>query len=249
MLDNNDHGSLYLIPITIGDNEPLEVLPVSTKAIIEKIDEYIVESEKAARRFIKKMSSGKPQSNIQFHILNKYTDDVELEKYLTSCIQGQNIALMSDAGCPGVADPGANIVALAHQKGIRVIPLVGPSSIIMALMSSGLNGQNFTFNGYLPIDKKERQKELKKLEKRSKELNQSQIFIETPYRNDRLMEDLVNYLNPNTLLCIACDITLITEHVKTKPISEWKLYGSQELNKRPCVFIIQTPVKNEPHHN
>ena len=180
-------GSLYLIPTRLGDNAPLEVLPISVKKIIEKVDDYIVENEKTARRFIKKISSNKPQSALNIHILNKYTQEGELPSFLKACSEGRPVGLLSEAGCPGIADPGADIVKIAHEKDIRVIPLVGPSSILLALMSSGMNGQSFTFNGYLPIDKSERRSTLKKLERLSFDKNQSQIFIETPYRNNKCL--------------------------------------------------------------
>ena len=146
-------GKLYLIPTRLGDNAPLEVLPISIKKIIETVDDYIVENEKTARRFIKKISSNKSQESLNIHIINKYTDASELPSYLNPCLNGNPVGLLSEAGCPGVADPGAEIVKIAHEKDIQVVPLVGPSSILLALMSSGMNGQNFTFNGYLPIDK------------------------------------------------------------------------------------------------
>lgn len=232
-----DLGKLYLIPTTLGDNEPLEVLPLSVKRIIEQVDFYIAENEKAARKFIKKVSSGKPQPSLNFQLLNKYTEPSEIQTYLDPCFEGKSIGLMSDAGCPGVADPGSEVVNLAHEKGIPVIPIVGPSSIIMAMMSSGMNGQSFAFNGYLPIDNTERKAAIKKFEKRSKEYNQSQIFIETPYRNDKLLSDFKSHLNDNTRLCVACDITLASQYIKTQNISDWK--GSKiELHKRPCIFII-----------
>ncbi|NER13289.1 SAM-dependent methyltransferase [Leptobacterium flavescens] len=230
-------GKLYLIPTTLGDTEPLEVLPISIKRIIEQVDDYIAENEKAARRFIKKVSSGKAQGGLNFQLLNKFTEAIEIQEYLNPCLEGRNIGLMSDAGCPGVADPGAEVVRLAHSKGIQVIPLVGPSSILMAMMASGMNGQSFAFNGYLPIDKSERKAAIKKFEKRSKELNQSQAFIETPYRNDKLLSDFKSALSEHTRLCIACDITLPTEYIKTQYISEWKKTNI-ELHKRPCIFII-----------
>ena len=169
-------GYLYLIPTRLGDNAPLEVLPISVKKIIEKVDDYIVENEKTARRFIKKISSSKSQSSLNINILNKYTQENELPNFLKACLEGKSVGLLSEAGCPGIADPGADIVKIAHEKNIRVIPLVGPSSILLALMSSGMNGQSFTFNGYLPIDKSERRSALKKLEKQSFDKNQSQIF-------------------------------------------------------------------------
>ncbi|GGK15115.1 S-adenosylmethionine-dependent methyltransferase [Yeosuana aromativorans] len=234
---DSEKGNLYLIPTTLGDNEPLEVLPISVKKTIEQVNFYIVENEKTARRFIKKVSSGKSQSALQLFPLNKFTHTSILPEYLEPCLNGTHVGLLSDAGCPGIADPGADIVRLAHQKGIKVVPLVGPSSILMAMMSSGMNGQSFTFNGYLPIDKNERKNEIKRLERLSFEQNQSQIFIETPYRNNKMLEELSNTLAANTLICVACDITLSTEFIKTKTASEWKK-NIVDLHKRPTIFII-----------
>ena len=231
------YGKLYLIPNTLGENEPLEVLPLSIKSTIEQVNDYIVESEKPARRFIKKVSSGKSQAALRFQFLNKYTEPSEIQDYLTPCIEGRHLGILSDAGAPGVADPGAELVRLAHQKGIRVVPLVGPSSILLALMASGMNGQRFAFNGYLSIDKQERKKEIRKFERLSTENDQSQIFIETPYRNDKLLANFLNHLKNDTLLCVACDLTLPTEFIKTMPVSEWKTI-SVALHKRPCIFII-----------
>ncbi len=230
-------GNLYLIPTTLGDNEPLEVLPILVKKIVEQVDYYIVENEKSARRFIKKITPRKSQPSLKIFVLDKYTSELESKTYLDPCLQGKNVGLLSEAGVPAIADPGANIVIQAHQNNIRVIPLVGPSSITLAMMSSGLNGQNFAFNGYLPIDKLERKKAIKELEKLSKLKNQSQIFIETPYRNDKLFTDLKSVLTPSTSLCVAADITLSTEFIKTLNISDWK---NQKINlhKRPCIFII-----------
>ena len=230
-------GKLYLIPTTLGENEPLEVLPISVKKIIENIDIYIVENEKAARRFIKKIHSGKAQGSLKIFLLNKYTDISMIPEFLEPCENGVNIGLLSDAGCPAIADPGADVVKIAHEKNIKVVPLIGPSSILLALMASGMNGQSFTFNGYLPIDKDERKKELKRLERLSFEKNQSQIFIETPYRNNKMLEDLCAVLDNNTLICVACDITLPTEFIKTQTANDWKR-NIVDLHKRPTIFII-----------
>lgn len=215
-------GKLYLIPTTLGENEPLEVMPYSVKTIVELLDHYIVENEKSARRFIKKITPKKTQSSLIMMKLDKYAKEIETRTYLDLCEQGVSIGLLSEAGVPAVADPGASMVKLAHEKGIQVVPLVGPSSILMALMASGLNGQNFAFNGYLPIDNSERKKEIKALEKLSKEKNQSQIFIETPYRNEKMFTDLKSVLSPGTLLCIAIDISLPKEFIKTYTIAHWK---------------------------
>lgn len=230
-------GKLYLIPTTLGDNEPLEVLPISIKRTIEQIDHYIVENEKTARHFIKKISSKKSQPNLHINLLNKFTEPEILPSFLDPCFEGYNVGILSEAGCPGIADPGADIVSIAHQKGIQVVPLVGPSSILLALMASGLNGQSFAFNGYLPIESSERKKSIKKLEKLSRDNDQSQIFIETPYRNDKLLAELIRTLAPQTLVCIACDITLPTEYIATKKVSDWQR-TSVDLHKRPTIFII-----------
>lgn len=230
-------GKLYLIPTTLGDNEPLEVLPMSVKKIIEEINIYIVENEKTARRFIKRISSSKVQSSLEMFHLNKFTNSSILPEFLDPCLKGINVGLLSEAGCPGVADPGADIVKIAHEKDIKVIPLVGPSSILMAMMSSGMNGQSFSFNGYLPIDKGERKIELKRLERLSFEQNQSQIFIETPYRNNKMLEDLCTILSNDTNICVACDITLSSEFIKTYSAQDWSK-KKVDLHKRPTIFII-----------
>ncbi|GGG42790.1 SAM-dependent methyltransferase [Bizionia arctica] len=231
------YGKLYLIPTTLGDNAPLEVLPLTVKKIIEQVDVYIVENEKTARRFIKQIKPSKKQSSLQMFHLNKFTDPVELPSFLEPCLQGKNVGLLSEAGCPAIADPGADVVKIAHQQNIQVVPLVGPSSILMAHMSSGMNGQSFAFNGYLPIDKADKQKELKRLEQLSFTQNQSQSFIETPYRNNKLLEDICNTLNDYTMVCVACDVTLPTEYIKTLTVKEWKK-NSVDLHKRPTLFII-----------
>ena len=231
-------GKLYLIPTTLGENEPLEVMPYSVKTIVELLNHYVVENEKSARRFIKKITPKKVQSSLVMMKLDKYAIEIETRTYLDFCDQGVSVGLLSEAGVPAVADPGATIVKLAHEKGIQVVPLVGPSSILMALMASGLNGQNFAFNGYLPIDNSERKKGIKALEKLSMEKNQSQIFIETPYRNQKMFTDLKSVLSPGTLLCIAIDISLPNEYIKTFTIAHWKKQ-SPDLHKRPAIFIIQ----------
>lgn len=230
-------GTLYLIPVMLGETVANEVLPASVLRAVSLIDDYVVENSKVARKFIKAIDPEKKQSILNLFELNKHTDEKEILSFIQPLLEGKNMGLMSDAGCPGVADPGAVIVALAHQKGIKVIPLVGPSSILLSLMGSGMNGQSFTFNGYLPIDKSEKKSMLRNLEKWSFERNQSQLFIETPYRNNQLMEEMTQILHPNTLLCVACDLTLPTEIMLTKPISFWKKHKI-DLHKRPCIFIV-----------
>lgn len=230
-------GKLYLIPTTLGDNEPLEVMPLSVKKVVEEINHFIVENEKSARGFIKKITPKKSQPDLEIMMLDKYADAMEVRNYLDICQKGISVGLLSEAGVPAIADPGAEVVKLAHEKGIQVVPLVGPSSILMAMMSSGMNGQNFAFNGYLPIDKGDRKREIKFLEKISKDRDQSQIFIETPYRNDKMLADLITALAPSTRLCIAADISLSTEYIKTLTIQEWKREKT-DLHKRPAIFII-----------
>jgi len=237
MNTHNSLGKLYLIPVTMGESDPMDVLPQTVKRAIELIDYYIVENEKTARKSIKGVFPEKKQSELVLFALNKYTDAKEHLSFIQPLLEGKNLGLMSEAGCPGVADPGAVIVKLAHEKGIKVIPLVGPSSILLAMMASGMNGQSFTFNGYLPIDKSEKKSALKNLEKLSFEKNQSQIFIETPYRNNKLLEDILQVLQPSTQLCIATDITLPTEYIKTLRVADWKK-TKVDLHNRPTIFII-----------
>lgn len=234
----NETGRLFLIPVPLGEISPLEVLPISIKKVIELVDHYIVENEKTARKHIKALVPSKPQPSLQLYPLNKFTDPMDIPSYLDPCLEGKHVGLMSEAGVPGVADPGAQIVALAHQKNIRVQPLVGPSSILMAIMASGMNGQNFAFNGYLPIDGKERRSRIKDLETRSFKEAQAQIFIETPYRNNKLIEELVTQLHPDTQLTIACDITLPSELIKSLSVNHWK-GQSLDIHKRPAIFIIE----------
>lgn len=235
-------GKLYLIPCTLSNPgettvTPEDVLPQTIKRSIDFIDDYIVENEKTARRFIKSIHPEKKQSDLKLSLLNKHTEVSEHYTMIKPLLEGKNIGLLSESGCPGIADPGAVIVKLAHEKGIQVVPLVGPSSILLALMASGMNGQSFAFNGYLPIDANEKKNELKHFERLSQEKNQSQLFIETPYRNNKLVEDLLQLLQPNTHLCIACDITLPTEFIKTRTVAEWKK-NKVDLHKRPCIFIV-----------
>lgn len=230
-------GKLYLIPTDLGDDPIWDVLPASIEAVIDIIDDYIVENEKSARRFIKKIHPKKSQQSLQLKVLNKFTESAEKLSFLNACKEGKSIGLLSEAGCPAIADPGSDIVQLAHQQNIQVVPLVGPSSIIMALMGSGMNGQSFAFNGYLPIGKNERKAEIKRLEKLSYDQNQSQLFIETPYRNNKMLEDLCTTLNAQTRVCVACDLTLSSEYIKTFTANEWKQINV-DLHKRPAIFII-----------
>lgn len=237
MKPNTTFGKLYLIPTTMGECDPMDVLPQTIKRTIDFIDHYIVENDKTARKSIKEVNPDKKQADLVLFTLNKRTEVKEHLDFMKPLLEGKPMGLMSEAGCPGVADPGAVIVKLAHEKGIQVVPLVGPSSILLAIMASGMNGQSFTFHGYLPIEKDEKRASFKTLERISFEKNQSQIFIETPYRNNKLLEDLIATLHPETHLCIATDITLPTEYIKTKKIASWKK-ETIDLHKRPTIFII-----------
>ena len=231
-------GKLYMIPTTLGESDVDKILPLYVKEHLHSLDEFIVENSKTARAFLKKMNIPTPQNELKIHVLNKHTPTDEIHGFLNSCRNGTNIGLISEAGCPGIADPGAEITSMAHKEDIQVVPLVGPSSILLALMASGMNGQSFTFNGYLPIEKSERKKKLQNLEKNSRNYNQTQIFIETPYRNDKLIDSIYQNLQGNTKLCIACDLSLVSEYIKTKTVHEWKKVSKPNLEKRPCIFLI-----------
>lgn len=228
---------LYLIPSGIGEAPLTGVLPLEITRIINEIDYFIVENERTARRFLIKAGIKKPIDSLTFFVLNEHTRQEELENFLRPA-ENNNIGLISEAGVPCIADPGAVIVKKAHEKGIRVVPLVGPSSILLAMMASGLNGQNFAFNGYLPVKQPDRNNKIKQLEKRSKQENQSQIFIEAPYRNNQLLKDIILSCQPETHLCLAADITEENEMIITKQIKEWAK-KTPELHKRPVIFILQ----------
>lgn len=234
-MEQKQKGKLFLIPNVLGDTAPLEVVPMSVKKTIEQLQYFVFEKEKAGRAFVKQITPNLPQSSINVFLLNKFTTNEELHAMLTPLIDGKNVGLITDAGCPGIADPGADLVALAHQLDIIVTPLVGPSSILLAVMASGLNGQSFAFNGYLPIDKVDRKKAIKQFEKKSRELKQTQVFIETPYRNNTLFDELVKTLAPKTRLSIACDLTLSTEFIKTATTEEWR-NNKEDFMRRPAVF-------------
>lgn len=231
-------GKLYLIPSTIGETPADHVIPAYNRKIINKIKHYIVENERTARRSLLKMGIEHSIDDLTFDILNKHTAKEDIPEFLKQ-IESEDIGLLSEAGVPAVADPGSEVVELAHRKNIEVIPLTGPSSIIMAMMASGMNGQNFAFVGYLPVKRPDRIKRIRELEIRSKSENQSQLFIEAPYRNNQLLEDILNVCSPATKLCIAADISTQNAFIKTKKISDWK-NGKPNLNKRPVLFIIHS---------
>ncbi len=230
-------ASLYLIPVPLGETPIEQVLPPYNREIILKIRHFIVENERTARRFLKKTDSSIEIDDLTFYLLNKHTSPEIISDYLKPILDGNPIGIISEAGCPAIADPGADVVAIAQQKNIPVIPLVGPSSILMALMASGFNGQSFAFHGYLPIDGDQKIKSIKECEQRIYSENQTQLFIETPYRNNKLVEDLLKTCRPSTRLCIAADITCESEYIKTKSVGEWKKQVP-DLSKRPCLFLI-----------
>jgi 16S rRNA (cytidine1402-2'-O)-methyltransferase len=229
-------GKLYLIPSTIGETPVEEVIPPSVQIIIRSIRIYIVENERTARRMLIKFGINTPIDQLKFFILNKYTSQSEIPDFFSS-IATENIGLLSEAGVPAIADPGSEVIRLAHSRNIEVIPLVGPSSILMAMMASGLNGQNFAFTGYLPVKANERIRRIKHLEQRSQLENQSQIFIEAPYRNNQLLKDLLTACHPQTELCIASNITGEGEYIRTATVRTWKK-NIPDLNKKPTIFIL-----------
>ena len=229
--------ALYLLPVTLGDTPIASVLPAINHDIILQLKHFIVEDIRSARRFLKKTDRSINIDELTFYPLNKHTSPDEIAGYLTPLQQGYSIGVISEAGCPAVADPGADVVAIAQRKNFRVIPLVGPSSIILSVMASGFNGQSFAFHGYLPIEQNERSKTIKQLENRVYREDQTQLFIETPYRNEKMVKDILNNCRPETKLCIAANITCEDESIKTKSIAEWKKHLPQ-IGKVPCIFLI-----------
>jgi len=230
-------ATLFLIPTSLGDTSFDKILPAHNTEILSVLKFFIVEDVRTARRFLKKANPAIDIDSLTFFVLNQHTSPSEISSYLLPMDNGNDMGVISEAGCPAIADPGADVVAIAQQKSYKVVPLVGPSSILLALMASGFNGQSFAFNGYLPVQPSDRVKALKKLENRVYAENQSQLFIETPYRNMKMLEDILNSCQPNTKLCIAADITLETEFIKTLSVIHWKK-SRPDLNKRPCIFIL-----------
>lgn len=230
-------GTLYLIPVPLADDAAAKSFTPFLVDTINSITEYIVENEKTARRFLKEAGLKTPQSQLIIHDYGKHNRSGDIAAFFTGLIAGLDAGLMSEAGCPGIADPGADIVAEAHKRGIKVVPLVGPSSILLALMASGFNGQSFTFHGYLPIDKVQRSKRIKELEGLAERFKQTQLFIETPFRNNQLLEEILKSCKPATRLCIACNLTANDEMVVTKTVSQWK-QSVPELHKKPTIFLI-----------
>lgn len=231
-------GTLYLIPCTLGDTSAEQVLPQHVIDVARKLRHFVVEQPKTARQFLSALKPERPIQSLHFATLNEHTAANELSELLAPLLAGEDVGVISEAGCPGIADPGADLVNLAHRNGIRVVPLVGPSSIVLALMASGLNGQCFAFHGYLPIAEQERNKAIATLETESAKRKQTQMFIETPYRNDKLFGALLAQCRPQTLLCVATDITLSSEQIHTRSIAQWKSQPAPQLNKRPSLFLL-----------
>ena len=230
-------GKLYLIPSPLGDGAPEDVLPAPVFQILPQIRRYVVEEVRTARRFLSSAGLRGHIEELEFHTLNEHTSPQEVEALLPLFEDGAAVGLISEAGLPAVADPGARLVALCHRHGIEVVPFVGPSSLMMALMSSGLDGQSFAFNGYIPVKPDERKSALTALEKRS--FHQTQILIETPYRNDSLLKDMLSALSSSTRLCIAANITCPDQFIRTLTVAQWKKLQGFTIGKRPCVFLIQ----------
>jgi len=232
-------ANLYLIPTTLGETPVEKVLPAEITSVVRSLRYFVVENTRTARRHLKKMVPEIVIDDLDFKELNEHSQKMGLELLLDPIRQGFDIGILSEAGCPGVADPGADLVKIAHEKGIRVVPLVGPSSILLSLMASGMNGQNFAFIGYLPIKPVERYAAIRDVERHSAKEKQTQIFIEAPYRNTKLLEDLLASCNEHTRLCVAVDLTLDSEFVVTKTIGNWKK-SIPDINKRPAIFLLQS---------
>lgn len=231
-------GVLYLIPCTLGDTPIEQVIPAYNSEIVRTIRFFIVEEIRTARRFLRRVDRDFPIDDCTFYEMGKHADEGRFSTYLAPMTKGHDVGVISEAGCPAVADPGADIVSLAQRRGIRVVPLVGPNSMIMAVMASGLNGQSFAFNGYLPIDEGERARRLQVLEKRAQHEGQTQLFIETPYRNHRMFETLIRTLSPKTRLCVAAGITTEGEWIRTHTVSEWRKQGLPDMGKTPAIFLF-----------
>ncbi len=232
------YGTLYLIPVPLADDSAEASYTPYLLRTVDAIDEYIVENEKTARKFLKLAGIKRPQTELTLHDYGKHARGaVDVAVFFAGLLAGKDVGLMSEAGCPGVADPGADIVAEAHRRGIKVVPLVGPSSILLALMASGFNGQSFVFHGYLPIDKGERARKIKAMEQQAQRERQTQIFIETPFRNNQLLAEILRIGKPQTQLCVACDLTAADEQIISGPLNQWKK-GHYDFHKRPAIFLI-----------
>lgn len=231
-------GNIYLIPNFLGESSSEKSFPQENITLIRRIKHFIVEDIRTVRRFLKKVDKGINIDELTFFVLDKHTRPEDIPSFLKPAENGNDMGIISEAGCPGVADPGADVVAIAHNKGLKVIPLVGPSSILMAMMASGMNGQNFAFSGYLPVEKSSNIKAIKHLEDRAIREKQTQIFIETPFRNMKMLDDLLFALRPSTRLCIACNVTCDDEYIVTKSVAQWRNSKLPDINKKPTIFLI-----------
>lgn len=232
-------GKLYLIPAPIGEGAIAEVIPQGTLDVLRQIDFFVVEELRTARRYLSKAKVGKPIDQLTFFELNEHTPLAAIAPFLQPALAGHDVGVLSEAGVPAVADPGASLVHLAHAQNIEVVPLVGPSSLILALMASGLNGQSFAFVGYLPVKSPERQQRIKQLERHSIHEKQTQLFIETPYRNLSLLEDILKVAAPTTQLCVAAGLTQPDALVRTSTVAQWRLQPAPDIHKKPCIFLMQ----------
>jgi 16S rRNA (cytidine1402-2'-O)-methyltransferase len=230
-------GTLFLIPNTLGSEQTDHIIPPVVAETAIQLRHFAVEEVKSARRFLRKIDRQFPIDDSEFIVMNKHTAAPELLGLIRTLKAGENVGIMSEAGCPGIADPGSVLVALAHEHGIRVSPMVGPSSILLTLIGSGFNGQNFAFHGYLPKDKKERVRRLKELEARVRRSAETQLFMDTPFRNMHVLEDLLNELSDDTYLCVATNLTLPDEHIHTRSIAEWR-ENAYDLAKNPTMFAL-----------
>lgn len=230
-------AALYLIPVTLGDTEIDRVLPSHNREIITGISHFVVENIRSARRFLRRSNPDIVIDDLTFYTLDEHTRIEEVSSFLAPLREGKPLGVISEAGCPAIADPGADLVAIAQREGLPVVPLVGPSSILLSLMASGFNGQSFTFNGYLPVESADRTRKIKQLEQRAYSEDQTQIFIETPYRNHKMIEELVRTCRPSTRLCVACDITCDNQEIRTRTIAQWK-NAKYDYHKRPAIFLL-----------
>lgn len=232
------YGKIYMLPCPISEGNPYDVLPEYNRSVMAGLDYFIVENVRTARRFLSAAKIGRPIEELEFAECNEHTTAMEIEPLLRPVLEGRSAGIISEAGLPGVADPGADVVAAAQRRGIEVVPLVGPSSLLMALMASGQNGQSFAFNGYLPIKPAERAKALRHFERRAQTEGQSQIFIEAPYRNEKLFSDMLSVLSGGTRLTVAVDITSPTQQIRTLTVEQWRLQPAPDMHKRPTIFIV-----------
>lgn len=230
-------GMLYLLPVPLAENSLAQTIPATQSALINMLKTYIVENEKTARRWLKEMGLKTPQSELKLHPYGKHAEKNDISVFFKELEKGEDVGLMSEAGCPAVADPGSDIVAEAHRRGIQVVPLVGPSSILLALMASGFSGQNFSFHGYLPIDKSQRARRIKELENASEKFRQTQIFIETPFRNNQVIEEIVRTCSDKTRLCVAVNLTGEDERIISLPIEQWRKQ-KVDFHKIPAIFLL-----------